>query len=130
MIFTLSDPNFQIRQNGAIEALRPVSVSGTGRTFSVWARDNNGPESEMVVHLVHSAIQEKKVSCCKTFQVCVSFYTTCIAYINVLYLFVLQHSPSNYLKRVKRRWSPPPFNILENDKGPYPKDIEKVILNI
>ncbi|KAI4809244.1 hypothetical protein KUCAC02_018150 [Chaenocephalus aceratus] len=95
MIFTLSDPNFQIRQNGAIEALRPVSVSGTGRTFSVWARDNNGPESEMVVHLVHSAIQEKK------------------------------HSP--YLKRVKRRWSPPPFNILENDKGPYPRDIEKIV---
>ncbi|XP_033993194.1 desmocollin 2 like isoform X2 [Trematomus bernacchii] len=96
MIFTLSDPNFQIRQNGAIEAVRPVSVSGTGRTFSVWARDNNGPESEMVVHLVHSAIQGKK-------------------------------SPSNYLKRVKRRWSPPPFNILENDKGPYPKAIEKIV---
>ncbi|KAL3055228.1 hypothetical protein OYC64_018006 [Pagothenia borchgrevinki] len=97
MIFTLSDPNFQIRQNGAIEAVRPVSVSGTGRTFSVWARDNNGPESEMVVHLVHSAIQEKK------------------------------QSPSNYLKRVKRRWSPPPFNILENDKGPYPKNIETIV---
>ncbi|XP_010774155.1 desmocollin 2-like protein [Notothenia coriiceps] len=97
MIFTLSDPNFQIRQNGAIEALRPVSVSGTGRTFSVWVRDNNGPESEMVVHLVHSAIQEKK------------------------------HSPSNYLKRVKRRWSPPPFNILENDEGPYPRDIEEIV---
>lgn len=31
------------------------------------------------------------------------------------------------LKRTKRRWSPPPFNILENDPGPYPKEIERVI---
>uniref|UniRef100_A0AAQ6ALA3 Cadherin domain-containing protein n=1 Tax=Amphiprion ocellaris TaxID=80972 RepID=A0AAQ6ALA3_AMPOC len=32
-----------------------------------------------------------------------------------------------FLKRFKRRWSPPPFNILENDKGPYPKDIETIV---
>lgn len=30
--------------------------------------------------------------------------------------------------RVKRRWSPPPFNIPENDGGPFPKDIEEVKL--
>lgn len=33
------------------------------------------------------------------------------------------------LKRVKRRWGPPPFNILENDPGPFPKFIETVINN-
>ncbi|XP_019963162.2 desmocollin 2-like protein isoform X1 [Paralichthys olivaceus] len=32
-----------------------------------------------------------------------------------------------FLKRSKRRWSPPPFNILENDPGPYPKEIEKIV---
>ncbi|KAM6990458.1 desmocollin 2-like protein [Tautogolabrus adspersus] len=32
-----------------------------------------------------------------------------------------------FLRRSKRRWSPPPFNILENDGGPYPKEIEKIV---
>ncbi|XP_035527138.1 desmocollin 2 like isoform X2 [Morone saxatilis] len=32
-----------------------------------------------------------------------------------------------FLKRSKRRWSPPPFNILENDKGLFPKNIEKIV---
>ncbi|XP_063742116.1 desmocollin 2-like protein isoform X2 [Eleginops maclovinus] len=97
MTLSLSDPNFTIKRNGEIEAVRSVSVPGHGRTFSVWARDNNGPESEMVVHLVHSAVQEKKPI------------------------------PSIYLRRTKRRWSPPPFNILENDKGPYPRNIEEIV---
>ncbi|XP_059201150.1 desmocollin 2-like protein [Centropristis striata] len=34
---------------------------------------------------------------------------------------------TEFLKRSKRRWSPPPFNILENDKGPYPREIEKIV---
>ncbi|XP_069013535.1 desmocollin 2-like protein [Embiotoca jacksoni] len=37
------------------------------------------------------------------------------------------HSGQVLLKRTKRRWSPPPFNILENDKGPFPKDIEEIV---
>uniref|UniRef100_A0A8C7YV59 Desmocollin 2 like n=1 Tax=Oryzias sinensis TaxID=183150 RepID=A0A8C7YV59_9TELE len=28
------------------------------------------------------------------------------------------------LKRTKRRWQPPPTQILENDPGPFPKDVE------
>lgn len=39
-----------------------------------------------------------------------------------------QHKGEGLLKRVKRRWSPPPYNILENDAGPYPKNIEEVNL--
>lgn len=34
---------------------------------------------------------------------------------------------SGFLRRSKRRWSPPPFNILENFKGPYPYEIEKIV---
>ncbi|XP_034743934.1 desmocollin 2 like isoform X2 [Etheostoma cragini] len=92
---TPEDRRFTITGNRAIVALTPVSVAPRGRTFSVWARDNSGMESEMVVHLVHSAIQEKK--------------------------------PTGFLKRSKRRWSPPPFNVLENDKGPFPKTIDKIV---
>lgn len=45
----------------------------------------------------------------------------------------LVHSPQRedsgkgFLRRSKRRWSPPPFNILENDNGYFPKDIEKIV---
>ncbi|XP_032387676.1 desmocollin 2-like protein [Etheostoma spectabile] len=92
---TPEDPRFTITSNRAIVALTPVSVAPGGRTFSVWARDNSGMESEMVVHLLHSAVQEKK--------------------------------PTGFLKRSKRRWSPPPFNVLENDVGPFPKSIDKIV---
>lgn len=33
----------------------------------------------------------------------------------------------NLLRRTKRRWSPPPFNILENERGPFPKEIDKIV---
>uniref|UniRef100_A0A672FMH3 Cadherin domain-containing protein n=1 Tax=Salarias fasciatus TaxID=181472 RepID=A0A672FMH3_SALFA len=32
-----------------------------------------------------------------------------------------------FLKRSKRRWSPPPFNILENYSGSLPKGIERIV---
>ncbi|XP_028327869.1 desmocollin 2-like protein [Gouania willdenowi] len=37
------------------------------------------------------------------------------------------YSGVGLLKRAKRRWSPPPINILENDKGPFPKDINMIV---
>lgn len=95
--FTVRDPSFTIRSNGAVVAVSPVLVSTKGRTFSVWAQDNSGPESEMEVHLVHSTMQES------------------------------EREQKGFLKRSKRRWSPPPFNILENDKGPFPKDIDMIV---
>lgn len=95
--FTVRDPSFTISSNGAVVAVSPVSVTWRGRTFSVWVQDNSGPESEMEVHLVHSTMQES------------------------------EREQKGFLKRSKRRWSPPPFNILENDMGPFPKDIEKIV---
>ncbi|CAI5641111.1 unnamed protein product [Oreochromis niloticus] len=32
-----------------------------------------------------------------------------------------------FLSRSKRRWAPPNFNVVENDEGPYPKLIEKLV---
>lgn len=42
--------------------LTPVYVPDSGRTFSVWVNDINGPESKMEVHLVHSTLQERTVT--------------------------------------------------------------------
>lgn len=44
-----------------------------------------------------------------------------------LYHSSVQKRNENLLRRTKRRWSPPPFNILENDRGPFPKEIEKIV---
>ncbi|XP_072297664.1 desmocollin 2-like protein [Eucyclogobius newberryi] len=38
----------------------------------------------------------------------------------------IQHN-SNLLRRSKRRWAPPPFNVRENDLGPFPKEIDKIV---
>ncbi|XP_007257069.3 desmocollin 2 like [Astyanax mexicanus] len=37
---------------------------------------------------------------------------------------ISQKSSNVVLRRAKRRWSPLPFNIKENDPGPFPKDVE------
>lgn len=61
MHLVLNDPRFTIKGNGDIVALSPVYVPPSGRTFSVLAQDNSGPEGEMEVYLVHSALQTVKV---------------------------------------------------------------------
>ncbi|KAM7379388.1 hypothetical protein PAMP_004944 [Pampus punctatissimus] len=99
--FTVRDPSFTVMSNGLVVAARPVTVATTGRTFSVWAQDNTGPESEMEVHLVHNTMQERE----------------------------RENTGKGLLKRSKRRWSPPPINILENDKGPFPRQIETIVSN-
>uniref|UniRef100_A0A8C8DUS1 Desmocollin 2 like n=1 Tax=Oryzias sinensis TaxID=183150 RepID=A0A8C8DUS1_9TELE len=40
------------------------------------------------------------------------------------FVFVSQFKGQALLKRTKRRWQPPPTQILENDPGPFPKDVE------
>ncbi|KAG8014181.1 Desmocollin-2, partial [Nibea albiflora] len=92
---TLSDSSFIIKPDGEILALTAVSVATSGRTFSVWARDNSGLQSEMEVHLFRSAVRETE--------------------------------SKGVLVRTKREWGHPPFNLLENDPGPYPKDIERIV---
>ncbi|XP_071347594.1 desmocollin 2-like protein [Trachinotus anak] len=95
--FTLKDPSFAIKTNGAIVALNTVSVATSGRTFSVWAHRDGGPESEMEVHLFHRELQKR------------------------------EYKGEGFLKRSKRRWGPPPIHILENDSGPYPKQLQEIV---
>lgn len=51
MHLTLTDDRFTVTRRGEIVAARAVAVLASRRTFSVWAEDNAGPRSEMVVHL-------------------------------------------------------------------------------
>ncbi|XP_077376327.1 desmocollin 2-like protein isoform X2 [Festucalex cinctus] len=47
--------------------------------------------------------------------------------VNLIASAQMSRQPNEVLRRYKRRWSPPPFNILENDPGPYPRDIERLV---
>lgn len=92
--FSTNDSSFTVTANGLIVASAPVTAAG--RTFYVWALDNNGAKSEMTVHLVYNTLEKR-------------------------------YAGQGFLKRFKRRWSPPPFNILENDNGPFPKEVETIV---
>ncbi|TSK58110.1 Desmocollin-1 [Bagarius yarrelli] len=46
--------------------------------------------------------------------------------VDVSLIYKKQVTNSTVLKRSKRRWSPPPFSIKENDKGPFPKEMEMI----
>ncbi|XP_011485197.1 desmocollin-2 isoform X2 [Oryzias latipes] len=91
---TLKDPSFSIRENGEVVAAAAVSLPDGERTFSVKAQDQNGPESAMEVYLYCKRAQQT------------------------------DFKGQALLKRTKRRWQPPPTQILENDPGPFPKDVE------
>ncbi|CAJ1072356.1 desmocollin 2 like [Xyrichtys novacula] len=69
----------------------------TEKTLAVYVGDNMGQERIIVVHLSSSEIQRQK------------------------------RTNTGFLRRSKRRWSPPPFNIIEEESGPYPQEIEKIV---
>ncbi|XP_011617136.2 desmocollin-2-like [Takifugu rubripes] len=92
---TLTDSNFAISGAGKIEVAAPMVVSPAGRVFSVSARDSGGATSHLTVRLICAPPRDGRKS-----------------------------SGEVVLRRFKRRWSPPPYNLLENDKGPFPKYLE------
>lgn len=98
--FSLTDPSFEIQDDGSVVVVRPVFVTARGRTFSVRAEDGQSLPAQMEVHLHGGSVEDG------------------------------QSKRKDLLKRMKRRWSPPPFNILENDKGPFPKEIERIVSDV
>uniref|UniRef100_A0A671YAZ7 Desmocollin 2 like n=1 Tax=Sparus aurata TaxID=8175 RepID=A0A671YAZ7_SPAAU len=97
VLLSVSDPSFTVYSDGEVVAVRSVSVSARGQTFSVEARDGDGQRREMEVHLIRAPTQQRKTG------------------------------GQGLLKRSKRRWSPPKFHILEEDDGPYPRDIHRIV---
>ncbi|XP_056451934.1 desmocollin 2-like protein [Gadus chalcogrammus] len=97
--FASSDGNFSVGR-GAIFALSSTVVPLTGCRFSVRALDASGNTNVMEVNLLRepSAAPSRLV----------------------------ERRIRRFLKRAKRVWRPPPFNIMENGKGPFPKDLDHI----
>lgn len=61
VLLSVSDPSFTVYSDGEVVAVRSVSVSARGQTFSVEARDGDGQRREMEVHLIRAPTQQRKV---------------------------------------------------------------------
>ncbi|KAG5841886.1 hypothetical protein ANANG_G00171780 [Anguilla anguilla] len=94
---TSDDPRFSIQTDGSVVARQFIRVPPEGRRFSVWFQDQNGLRRKMAVDLSPRA---REVG--------------------------LREQRSGSHRRFKRRWSPPPFIIPENDRPPFPKDLDLI----
>ncbi|KAM3876229.1 desmocollin 2-like protein [Diretmus argenteus] len=96
-----SDPHFTVKRNGNIVATHFIMVTKQ-RSFSVSLSDGGGQPQRMDVELTPDPRQVPG------------------------YLPAQKFPWDLARKRYKRRWSPPPFNIIEHDLPPFPKDMEQV----
>ncbi|XP_064202385.1 desmocollin 2-like protein [Anguilla rostrata] len=94
---TSDDPRFSIQTDGSVVARQFIRVPPEGRRFPVWFQDQNGLRRKMAVDLSPRA---REVG--------------------------LREQRSGSHRRFKRRWSPPPFIIPENDRPPFPKDLDLI----
>ncbi|KAG9333823.1 hypothetical protein JZ751_010040 [Albula glossodonta] len=88
------DPSFVFRRDGDIVTQRDTSIPPQGRTFSVWVLDQNGRRQKMDVDLSRRSRQVGS-----------------------------EERKSGPHQRFKRKWSPVPFTVFENDK---PHDMELI----
>ncbi|KAK6313884.1 hypothetical protein J4Q44_G00153430 [Coregonus suidteri] len=110
---TSSDPHFAMRSDGTIVTVDVTTVTAEGRSFWVRGRDGGGRRWRMEVRLSPDPEQEH-------------IQVPMRVPLNVPAQKGAQRGPSEVLRRSKRRWSPLPFSIIEQDIPPFPKDVELV----
>ncbi|KAJ3599675.1 hypothetical protein NHX12_033631 [Muraenolepis orangiensis] len=94
-----SDPHFVVKSDGTI-VVAMVSMVNKTRSFEVRVHTERGAQS-VVVQLIPEYQQPQHN--------------------------IAQVAPWNQpRKRFKRRWSPLPFNIIENEVPPFPKEVELI----
>ncbi|KAK0132266.1 Desmocollin-2 [Merluccius polli] len=97
-----SDPHFTVNADGTI-VVDVVSMVTKTRSFGVWVNTGRGPPRRVDVQLIPDSEQLQQ------------------------YSLHAQSAPWNQVhRRFKRRWSPLPFNIIENDLPPFPKEVELI----
>ncbi|XP_030626644.1 desmocollin 2-like protein isoform X2 [Chanos chanos] len=92
-----SDPDFFVRSDGTILTSHVTTVTARGRLFWVWVYDERGDVMKVDVSLTSRAEEPRRRS-----------------------------AGSAVLRRTKRRWSPLPFSITENENPPFPKEIDVI----
>ncbi|GAB1301472.1 Desmocollin-2 [Apodemus speciosus] len=97
-IIHLTDPDFQVLEDGSVYTTNSVALSSGQRSFTIWLFNTNSQEErEISVHLegpvevLNKRLHTEKV-----------------------------------LSRAKRRWAPIPCSMLENSLGPFPLFLQQI----
>lgn len=94
----LSDPDFQVLEDGSVYTTNAVVLSSGQRSFTIWLLNtDNQEEREISVHLEGPGEVLNE-----------------------------QHHPENILRRAKRRWAPIPCSMIENSLGPFPLFLQQI----
>ncbi|XP_055481501.1 desmocollin-2 isoform X2 [Psammomys obesus] len=94
----LSDPDFQVLEDGSVYTTNAVVLSSGQRSFTIWLLNtDNQEEREISVHLEGpgEVLNERR-------------------------------HPENILRRAKRRWAPIPCSMMENSLGPFPLFLQQI----
>ncbi|XP_029906221.1 desmocollin 2-like protein [Myripristis murdjan] len=101
LVLSSGDPHFTVRMNGTIVTVNGMVVTEP-TSFPVWVSEGGRSSWRMDVHLTPDPEQVHT------------------------YLPAEKFPWDLARKRSKRRWSPPPFVIVEHDLPPFPKEVETV----
>ncbi|XP_028742373.1 desmocollin-2 isoform X1 [Peromyscus leucopus] len=101
-VIHLSDPDFQVLEDGSVYTTNSVVLSSGQRSFTIWLFNAESQEErELSVHLEVPAEVNEKV------------------------LNKRLHA-EKVLSRTKRRWAPIPCSMLENSLGPFPLFLQQI----
>lgn len=101
-VIHLSDPDFQVLEDGSVYTTDSVVLSSGQRSFTIWLFNAESQEErELSVHLEVPAEVNEKV------------------------LNKRLHA-EKVLSRTKRRWAPIPCSMLENSLGPFPLFLQQI----
>lgn len=97
-VIHLSDPDFQVFEDGSVYTTNSVVLSSGQRSFTIWLFNTDSQEErELSVHLegpvevLNNRLHTEKV-----------------------------------LRRAKRRWAPIPCSMMENSLGPFPLFLQQI----
>lgn len=97
-VIHLSDPDFQVFEDGSVYTTNSVVLSSGQRSFTIWLFNTDSQEErELSVHLegpvevLNQRLHTEKV-----------------------------------LRRAKRRWAPIPCSMMENSLGPFPLFLQQI----
>ncbi|XP_062308283.1 desmocollin 2-like protein isoform X2 [Osmerus eperlanus] len=106
-----ADPDFAVRADGTIVTTHLTRVMEEGKSFLVWVWDGAGHRWAINVRLLSTSPEQVPAHVPRRAR---------------YRMPGPKGSNPSVLRRTKRRWSPLPFNIIENDVPPFPKDVELV----
>ncbi|CAL8391596.1 B-cadherin [Gadus morhua] len=132
--FGSSDRHFHVEQDGTLMVTRETTMLGRKRAFLISSLNSKGQKFSTIIRVQlhgnghhHPGSHPMKIQAHqnpgkelqKSANVDPSNKTEVIQNLPVLHLL-------KFSRRRKRAWVIPPLNILENDRGPYPKLVAQI----